>query len=119
MKKIVKEKYINKEKDGVLITFDDDSTFVIPTFKNDSRYQYTDLHNKWIADGGITKPQFTGEELLTIEQSKFRANRNLLLKEADIEINKLDDKTIDSSIWRAYRQALRDSTIAWVLPAKP
>lgn len=58
-------------------------------------------------------------EALKREQSQFRAERDVLLKEADIEINKLDDLGKDSSSWRVYRQALRNSTITWELPTKP
>lgn len=58
-------------------------------------------------------------EALEQEQAQFRAERDTLLKEADIEINKLDDLGKDSSSWRVYRQALRDATITWELPTKP
>ena len=69
-----------------------------------------------------TKKEVDDEILRLIveqEQAQFRAERNQLLIEADIEINKLDDLNTDSSSWRAYRQALRDSTESWVLPTKP
>ena len=69
-----------------------------------------------------TKKEIDDEILRLIveqEQAQFRAERDALLIEADIEINKLDDLNIDSSSWRAYRQALRDSTESWVLPTKP
>lgn len=58
------------------------------------------------------------EERLKQEQAHFRAERDALLKEADIEINKLYDNSQDSSKWREYRQALRDATISWELPTK-
>lgn len=67
----------------------------------------------------IVKDFRTDEEILEQEHAIFRAERNQLLIEADIEINKLDDLKKDSSAWRAYRQALRDSTESWVLPTKP
>ena len=67
----------------------------------------------------IVKDFRTEEEIQEQEQAQFRAERNQLLIEADIEINKLEDLNIDSSSWRAYRQALRDSTLTWVLPSKP
>lgn len=67
----------------------------------------------------IIKDFRTPEEIQEQEQAQFRVERNQLLIEADIEINKLDDLNIDSSSWRAYRQALRDSTESWVLPTKP
>lgn len=53
------------------------------------------------------------------KQEQFRAERNNLLVEADIEINKLVDLGLDPTEWRAYRQALRDSTESWALPTKP
>lgn len=59
------------------------------------------------------------EERLKQDQINFRIQRDNLLKEADIEINKLDDNSQDSSKWRMYRQALRDATISWELPTKP
>ena len=67
----------------------------------------------------IVKDFRTPEEIQEQEQAQFRAERNQLLVEADIEINKLDDLNMNSSSWRAYRQALRDSTESWVLPTKP
>lgn len=66
--------------------------------------------NQWVLDSNSKK---------AYEQAQFRVERNQLLIEADIEINKLDDLNMDSSSWRAYRQALRDSTESWVLPTKP
>ena len=66
--------------------------------------------NEWIEDN---------EKIEEFRQAQFRAERNQLLIEADIEINKLEDLNKDSSSWRVYRQALRDSTENWVLPTKP
>lgn len=63
--------------------------------------------------------EISEEERLKQEQINFRLFRDNLLKEADIEINKLDDNSQDSSKWRMYRQALRDATISWELPTKP
>lgn len=59
------------------------------------------------------------EERLKQEQINFRIQRDNLLKETDIEINKLEDNSQDSSKWREYRQALRDATISWELPIRP
>ena len=67
----------------------------------------------------ICKDFRTTDEIQEQEQAQFRAKRNQLLIEADIEINKLEDLGKDSSAWRSYRQALRDSTESWVLPTKP
>ena len=65
------------------------------------------------------EPEFTPEELLAQDQAEFRSQRDELIKEADIEIYKLEDINADTTAWRAYRQALRDSTLTWVLPTKP
>ena len=67
----------------------------------------------------IVKDFRTTEEIEQGTQAQFRANRDKLLVEADIEINKLVDAGLDATEWRVYRQALRDSTLTWVLPSKP
>ena len=58
----------------------------------------------------------TAEEIEQEAQAQFRANRDKLLVEADIEINKLVDLGLDSTEWRVYRQALRDATVTWTMP---
>lgn len=65
------------------------------------------------------EPEFTETELQTKQEADFRLERNKLLQEADIEINKLVDNNQDATAWREYRQALRDATISWVLPEIP
>ena len=67
----------------------------------------------------IVKDFRTEDEIIEQAQAQFRAERDKLLVEADIEINKLVDLGLDSTEWRVYRQALRDSTLTWVLPSKP
>ena len=67
----------------------------------------------------IVKDFRTSEEIEQEAQAQFRAERDKLLSEADIEINKLVDAGLDSTEWRVYRQELRDSTLTWVLPSKP
>lgn len=67
----------------------------------------------------IKTAEMLENEALLNEQAQFRAERDVLLKEADIEINKLVDLGLDPTEWRVYRQALRDSTLTWVLPSKP
>ena len=67
----------------------------------------------------IVKDFRTVEEIEQEPKAQFRAERDKLLVEADIEINKLVDTGLDSTEWRVYRQALRDSTLTWVLPSKP
>lgn len=67
----------------------------------------------------IVKDFRTEEEIEQETQAQFRAERDTLLKEVDIEINKLVDLGLDSTEWRVYRQELRDSTLTWVLPSKP
>lgn len=65
------------------------------------------------------EPEFTDAELLEKAQTEFRTERDALIREADIEIFKLEDNNLDSTAWREYRQALRDSTLTWTLPTKP
>lgn len=71
---------------------------------------------QWIKEGNTPEPEFTEEELLIKKQTEFRLERNTLLDKVDIEINKAEDLGQDSTILRAYRQALRDATIDWILP---
>ena len=47
---------------------------------------------------------------------QFRYDRDLLLKQVDIAIYKAEDLGQNIATLRAYRQALRDATIKWVLP---
>lgn len=44
------------------------------------------------------------------ELDKIRFEREPRLKKADVEVLKREDAGLDSSAWRAYRQALRDIT---------
>lgn len=67
----------------------------------------------------IVKDFRTPEEIEQETQAQFRTERDKLLVEADIEINKLVDLGLDATEWRVYRQALRDSTLTWVLSSKP
>ena len=79
--------------------------------------------NKIIIDGdniSFDKVDWrTEEEIQQSTQAQFRAERDKLLAEADIEINKLVDLELDPTDWRKYRQELRDSTLTWVMPSKP
>lgn len=52
-------------------------------------------------------------------EANFRKDRDALLAEADILVNKAADLGQDTAALRAYRQALRDATTTWVMPAKP
>lgn len=80
-------------------------------------------YNKIIIDGeniSFDKVDWRTEEEIEQEtQAQFRTERDKLLVEADIEINKLVDLGLDSTEWRKYRQELRDSTLTWVIPIKP
>jgi hypothetical protein len=58
----------------------------------------------------IKKKSSADQSLREEKMSQIRESREDLLKEADIEINKLEDSNTDSSTWRTYRQALRDVT---------
>ena len=71
---------------------------------------------QWIKEGNTPEPEFTDEELLKQKQDEFRADRNALLAQVDKSINKAEDLGQDTKDLRVYRQALRDSTIKWVMP---
>lgn len=58
----------------------------------------------------------TSKEIENEKQSIFRQERNTLLDKVDKEINKAEDLGQDTKVLRAYRQALRDATIEWVMP---
>ena len=47
---------------------------------------------------------------------QFRFDRDTLLKQADVVINKAEDLGQDTKELRLYRQELRDSTNNWVIP---
>lgn len=50
------------------------------------------------------------QELRGLKMEKLNLLRQPLLNEADVEINKLEDKGESTLQWRTYRQALRDIT---------
>lgn len=119
-------KYVHLEQDTnkILGWYDNEIHSDIPTPNievSDEVWQEAININANCYDNGefIVKDFRTPEEIEQEAQAQFRAERDVLLKEADIEINKLDDLGKDSSAWREYRQALRDSTLSWVLPTKP
>ena len=74
-------------------------------------------------EGTITAPDGLvlqiANELVEATQAEFRAERDVLLAEADIEINKLVDAGLATTVYSEYRQTLRDATITWALPTKP
>lgn len=67
----------------------------------------------------------TLEELIEQRWSEIRSHRNQLLKQADIQINLLEDNNQDATAYRNYRQQLRDlpttsedpNSLVW--PTKP
>lgn len=84
-----------------------DNTWKDFTIDEDGVYSPSELNDAIIAQNNLQ------------EQATFRAERNQLLDEVDIEINKAEDNSLDTTALRTYRQALRDATVQWVLPAKP
>ena len=82
----------------------------VTTLKPEQFDKWNNETSKWMLD-------YKSKE--EYDQALFRAERDALLIEADIEINKAEDLGKDSSVWRVYRQALRDATLTWVLPSKP
>lgn len=114
--------YINYTEQGKILGFAKGDTDLNIEVSN-SKWFEGQSFNKIIIDGdsiSFDKVDWrTPEEIEQEIQEQFRAERDTLLKEADIEINKLVDTGIDSTEWRVYRQALRDATLTWVLPSKP
>lgn len=53
-------------------------------------------------------PEFSFERLMEQRWQQIRQHRNVLLKDVDIKINKLEDQGQDAAPWRTYRQELRD-----------
>ncbi len=113
---------INYTKDGKILGFAKSGTDLNIEVSND-KWVESQSFNKIIIDGdniSFEKVDWrTPEEIELETQALFRANRDKLLAEADIEINKLEDLGLDPTEWRKYRQELRDSTLTWVLPSKP
>lgn len=78
-------------------------------------------------DAGLTKltakevqehlnPPKTEEQI----QAEFRAERDKLLAEVDVQINIAFDNNLDTlEDLKAYRQALRDAPETWELPKVP
>lgn len=113
---------INYTEQGEILGFTKGDTDLNIEVSN-AKWVECQSYNKIIIDGkniSFDKVDWrTPEEIEQEAQAQFRAERDVLLKEADIEINKLDDLGLDPTEWRVYRQALRDSTLTWVLPSKP
>ena len=86
---------------------------------NEDKYVYLSTGELVEEENIVKANELKLEEELKETQAQFRAERDKLLVEADIEINKLVDAGIDSTEWRVYRQALRDATLTWVIPSKP
>lgn len=86
---------------------------------NEDKYVYLST-GELVEEENIMKAnELSLEDELKETQAQFRAERDKLLAEADIEINKLVDAGIDLTEWRVYRQELRDATLTWVIPSKP
>ena len=66
----------------------------------------TITENKWV----IQKKASADLELRKNKLNELRSLREPLLKEADIQINKLMDANLNALPWRTYRQTLRDIT---------
>lgn len=117
-------KYAQLEKDTskILGWYSDDIHSEIPTPNvkvSDEVWQVAiNINANCYKDGKfIVKDWRTAEEIEQETQAQFRTERDKLLVESDIEINKLVDLGLDSTEWRKYRQELRDSTLTWVLPS--
>lgn len=116
--------FINYTEQGKIIGFYNEERNTYSNVEVDNQTWFTNMGmNKIIIDGeniSFDKVDWRTEEEIEQEvQAQFRANRDKLLVEADIEINKLVDLGVDSTEWRKYRQELRNSTLTWALPSKP
>ena len=119
-------KYANIENgtNKLLGWYSDDIHSEIPTpnieVTDEVWQEALNINANYYEDGKFIVKDFrTPEEIEQEVQAQFRAERNKLLVEADIEINKLVDLGLNPTEWRVYRQELRDSTLTWVLPSKP
>ena len=116
------EYIINYDKQGKILGFVDGNTDLNVEVSNAIWFE-AQSYNKIIIDGENISfdrvERRTEEEIEQEAQAQFRIERDKLLVEADIEINKLIDLGLDSTEWRKYRQELRDSTLTWVLSSKP
>lgn len=120
----MKYAHLDNNTNKILGWYSDDIHDIIPTPNievSDEVWQEALNINANCYENGefIVKDFRTDEEIQQETQAQFRGERNKLLAEADIEINKLVDLGLDSTEWRVYRQELRDSTLTWVLPSKP
>lgn len=100
----------------ILVNYNVEELFL----NGDSEYPIFNLVDNEVIlfnDDEITKIKEYNE--LVKKESLFRTERNNLLSQVDIEINKGLDNGIDVSALRAYRQELRDATVTWVLPTHP
>ena len=86
---------------------------------NEDKYVYLSTGELVEEENIVKANKLKTEDEVKETQAQFRTERDKLLVEADIEINKLVDLGLDSTEWRKYRQELRDSTLTWVLPNKP
>ena len=102
-----------------MFTYNDNGQYITGSLKHSEEW----LEIVKDEEGNITAPEGLvlqiAKELVEATQAEFRAERDVLLAEADIEINKLVDADLATTVYSEYRQALRDSTITWVLPTKP
>ena len=101
----VKEQTLSNEFIGYLVN---SNTF----FPKDN----CELVKQWIEEGNTPEAEYTEEELINQNQDKFRFERDSLLKKVDIAIYKSEDLGQDTQLLRAYRQALRNAAIDFILP---
>lgn len=120
----MKYAHLENNTNKILGWYDEEINPVIPTpnieVTDEVWQEALSINANCYEDGKFIVKDFrTPEEIEQETQAQFRAERDVLLKEADIEINKLVDLGLDPTEWRVYRQELRDSTLTWVLPSKP
>ena len=94
----------------------------IQSWHDENGFSWIVINESLVNIGTEDEPDYgspTAAQIEAQQQSNFRADRNKALAKADVEIYKLEDAGADATAWRQYRQALRDATIDWVMPAQP
>jgi len=91
---IEKAKYTNENQDGVVLTFKDGTIFSIPSLE--IRYQYTDLFNEWVENGGIVEAFLTQTELFANATEDFTNKTNLFIYAKINEYNVANGTAFDN-----------------------
>lgn len=119
----MKYAHLEEKTDKILGWYDDSIHQEIPTpnieVSEEVWQEAVNINANCYEDGKFIVKDFrTNEEIVKQEQAIFRANRDSLLKQIDIEINKAEDLGEDTESLRRYRVSLRNATDNWVIPER-